>query len=144
MDIVEPEKKRDFETVLPLVNIVFLLLIFFMLAGAFTKPDMFKVSVPEATITSNANRDDITILMNKSNDLAIGKTYYSESELITFIKNTLIQYASTEKELIVQLKADANVKSQDLVHILEILGTTGLRSIKILTVTSTKTNNKSP
>ena len=43
MKIIEQPEKKTFENILPLVNVVFLLLIFFMLAGSFSKPDFYKV-----------------------------------------------------------------------------------------------------
>jgi biopolymer transport protein ExbD len=135
MDIVEPKKKQEYESVLPLINIVFLLLIFFMLAGAFTKPDMFAVEIPDAASNNDANRDDITLLMNANGELAIETTRYSKDELISLIKNKL-----DNKGVVVQLKADENVKSQDLIAMMETLSTTGLQSIRLLTVV----NNDSP
>lgn len=138
MDIIEAEKKREFEAVLPLVNIVFLLLIFFMLAGAFTQPDIFKVQLPEAASGANANREDITLLLNHRGELAIAKKRYTEDELIALLKEKL-----AEKKIAVQLKADKNIKSQDLISIMEALGQTGLASVKILTEAKRNTDSLS-
>ena len=44
MRLKHEKKEYHFETLLPLVNIVFLLLIFFLLAGAFQPPEPFEVS----------------------------------------------------------------------------------------------------
>ncbi|MFT6389556.1 MAG: biopolymer transport protein ExbD [Cellvibrionaceae bacterium] len=141
MDIIEPEKKQEFESVLPLINIVFLLLIFFMLTGALTKPDMFSVVVPEATMDSHANRGDMTILMNADGELAIATTRYSESQLVDLIKRRL-----EDKKTTVQLKADENVKSQDLITFMETLsthlGSAGLQSIRLVTVASSDTSTQ--
>ncbi|MGH1441743.1 MAG: ExbD/TolR family protein [Cellvibrionaceae bacterium] len=137
MDIIEPEKKQEFESILPLINIVFLLLIFFMLAGAFTKPDLFNVTVPEARVDSKANRDNMIVLMNANGELAIGTTRYSDNELVELIKNKLADKV-TVTPLVVQLKADENVKSQDLITTMETLSTTGLQSIRLLTVASSE------
>lgn len=132
MEIIEEEKKREFETVLPLVNIVFLLLIFFMLAGAFTKPELFNVAVPKAQIDKVADRESLTLLMNANNEFAIETTPYSKEKLLAFINYKLVE----QKELSIQLKADEQVKSQDLISIMEALGATGLQSIRLLTVVS--------
>ena len=130
MDITEPQKKREYETVLPLVNIVFLLLIFFMLAGAFTKPDMFNITVPNATVENNVDHDTLIILMNGNGELAIETTRYSEEELLALIKREV----EKKKETIIQLKADQQLKSQHLINIMERLSNTGLQSIHLLTV----------
>ena len=43
MHIQEQQSKRELENLLPLVNVVFLLLIFFMVAGAFSSPELFTI-----------------------------------------------------------------------------------------------------
>lgn len=98
-------------------------------------PDMFAVEIPDAASNNDANRDDITLLMNANGELAIETTRYSKDELISLIKNKL-----DNKGVVVQLKADENVKSQDLIAMMETLSTTGLQSIRLLTVV----NNDSP
>ncbi|MDA9004004.1 biopolymer transporter ExbD [bacterium] len=134
MNIDEPVKKREFETVLPMINIVFLLLIFFMLAGAFTKPDMFDITVPEASTKNAADLDDITILMSEKKAFAIADTSYSQDELTDFIRRTI----EDNNNASVQLKADQKVTSNDLIDTMEALGSTGLQSIKLLTVMPSK------
>jgi len=130
MEIFEAEEKREFETVLPLVNIVFLLLIFFMLAGAFTKPDLFEVTMPEANLNNDADFDHMSIVMNENKEFAIEKKQFSSEELVEYL--TVV--VSNDDSLIVQLKADQNVKSQDLIDTLEALSDSGLKSIRLLTV----------
>ena len=107
-----------------------------MLAGTFTQPDMFNIAVPEATIDKDSNKEAITILMNANNEFAIETTPYSSDELNSLIKNTLDKNKPMNKEVSVQLKADKDVKSRDLISAMEMLSTTGLQSISLLTVTS--------
>ena len=38
---------------IPLINIIFLMLIFFMLAGTITKIDPYKINVPESIIKND-------------------------------------------------------------------------------------------
>lgn len=140
MDIDEPIKKREFETVLPMINIVFLLLIFFMLAGAFTKPDLFKVVIPEAHMKADADRDRLTIVMSSDNEFAIEKQAYTKEQLVDEIKSQV----NKNSELKVQLKADQAVKSKDLLGIMDELGTTGLASINLLTLKAKSSGSTAP
>lgn len=137
MEIFEQQKKQEYETVLPLINIVFLLLIFFMLAGTFIKPDLFEIKIPEANIDKSAERNQMIISMNDRKEFAVGKTQYSESELVEMIKSV-----NNTKNLIVQLKADHNVQSQDLINAMEMLGSTGLTSVRLLTVIGSVEKNQ--
>ncbi len=129
MDIEEPTQKKEFETVLPLVNIVFLLLIFFMLAGVFIKPDAFVIVAPVAKTDTDANQNDITILMNTDNQFAIDKSIYTKEELSAVVR----EIAVNKPNVTIQLKADSLVKSKDLISAMGILGDAGLSSIRLLT-----------
>ena len=53
MDLAEPEEKKVFENILPLVNIVFLLLIFFMIAGTLIKPEALSHCVEDMEFASS-------------------------------------------------------------------------------------------
>lgn len=137
MQIEEPLKKREFETVLPMINIVFLLLIFFMLAGAFTKPDIFNVEVPKATIDTGADQKDFTVIMNAGNAFAIENTVYPKDKLLQVIREEI----NNNSIVSVQLKADQYVKSKDLLAFMEELGAVGLDSIKLLTIVNNNSDS---
>ena len=129
MHIEENLSKREFETVLPLVNVVFLLLIFFMLSGAFTKHGGLEIINPEADFNNEADLEKITIIMSKNNEFAIEKEIYSKDQLLD-----QMQILIDRDEISVQLRADKNVKSQDLIGLMDSLGGVGLSSIDLITV----------
>ena len=118
------------ENILPLVNVVFLLLIFFMLAGAFSKPDLFEVIVPSAENDNAADRKVLTILMNENGEIAFDQSILSEDELIKTVSDEIESGSLVQ----LQLKADANMNATRLIDIMELLSNTGLSSIHLLTV----------
>lgn len=118
------------ENILPLVNVVFLLLIFFMLAGAFSKPDLFDVVVPSAENDNAADRKVLTILMNENGEIALDQSILSEEELIKTISNEIESGSLVQ----LQLKADANMNATRLIDVMELLSGTELSSIHLLTV----------
>lgn len=131
MHISEPPKKQVFESILPMINIVFLLLIFFMLAGTLTRPEILSISPPNAHTQNTTNLDNIILSMDANKQLAIETTLYSETEALTYISEKMRHNAL----ITLQLKADAGLASQDLIHIMEKLSSTGLKSIHLLVVT---------
>jgi len=130
MQLKQPLITKKFENILPLVNVVFLLLIFFMLAGAFSKPDAFKVVVPTAENDNTADRKVLTILMNSEGELALDNSIINGVEL----KNIVIDEVENDSLVQLQLKADANVNATRLIDVMEILSDTGLHSLHLLTV----------
>lgn len=129
MDIIEPLEKKPFENVLPLVNIVFLLLIFFMIAGTLIKPEALLVTVPEASVSQAAAQGPLIIVMDAQQQFSVEKTLYKKDELMQFITSTI----KDSKPLVVQLKADSRIASKDIIDFMDALGATGLESIRLLT-----------
>lgn len=130
MQLKQQPTTQKFENILPLVNVVFLLLIFFMLAGAFSKPDAFKVVVPTAENDNAADRKVLTILMNSEGEIALDNTILSIEDL----KKIVTEKVENGPLVQLQLKADANAGATRLVDVMENLSDTGLSSIHLLTV----------
>ena len=130
MKIRQVSTTNHSENILPLVNVVFLLLIFFMLAGAFSKPDLFDVVVPSAENDNAADRKVLTILMNENGEIALDQSILSEEELIKTISNEIESGSLVQ----LQLKADANMNATRLIDVMELLSGTELSSIHLLTV----------
>jgi biopolymer transport protein ExbD len=135
MDIIESKEKKAFENILPLVNIVFLLLIFFMVAGTFIKPDILAVTIPNAKTEIKAKNNVLIIVMSHKNQFSIGTKLYEKEALINVVASRI----TLEESFVVQLKADHRVKSKDILDIMNTLGSTGLESVQLLT-----SNNLSP
>ena len=129
MQLPEKHVKHDFENLLPLVNVVFLLLIFFMVAGAFSTPDPFTIQPTIAKNDSNADTKVLTIIMSDQGELAVDNQIMSIEKVITLIQEH-IHTQSLEK---VQLKPDANADALHVVELFEQLSRTELRAIHVLT-----------
>lgn len=130
MDLSEPQAKKPLETVLPMINIVFLLLIFFMLAGAFIKTDALPIVVPEAEFGTEANLDKLIIVMSVNNEFAIDTTIYDKDSLVSFIRNKKAE--SNIKTAL--LKADKLVKANDLMDVMSLLSDAGLESVQLMSL----------
>ncbi len=134
MQIPEEHKQQPFENILPLVNVVFLLLIFFMLAGAFSKPDFYKIDVPYANNNEVADRKELTVVMNAAGELAVDDRPYTDAELK---KHLLAQgeRADSGSILKIQLKADARAESKRLLAIMGLLAEANIDSVRLITQT---------
>jgi len=132
MHIKQQESSKEQDNILPLVNIVFLLLIFFMLAGAYSTPDAFQVSVPIAENEKSADRKVLTVLMNAEGEIALDNAIISIEELNEIIEDR-VQNNSLEQ---LQLKADANMHATKLVDVMDVLHSTGLEALHLLTETA--------
>jgi biopolymer transport protein ExbD len=132
MLIPDQQTKRELENLLPLVNVVFLLLIFFMVAGAFTSPELFAIKPTVAKNESLADQQALTILISKQGELGINQDKISEESLPAIV-NAYIEANPNSK---VQLKPDAGAEALRIVELLEELATSHLDAIYVMTSAS--------
>lgn len=137
MQLQEEPPRQATENILPLVNIIFLLLIFFMLSGTFSKPDLYAIDELVADSDRDADKTTLIVLMSAKGKLAIDKRQLNDNEL----KNLIQEKIKHNQQLKLQLKADANVPATRLLDIMDLLGDTGLESINLLTVSQRQKKN---
>ena len=117
------------ENVLPLINIVFLLLIFFLMAGAIATPDIFEVSPPSSNNESPELSTERVILMAKDGRYAFENTAVSLDDLPALIKAAAGNNAAQK----FKIKADASVHSGKVIAVMEMLRNAGVKNTTLIT-----------
>jgi len=116
---------------LPLVNIIFLLLIFFLLSGIIEKKrDLDTVQLPEATLDDYIEKESPVIYIYAGGSVKVGAIRTSLKDLNQSIKTTYPEIK--EKELLVT--ADASITAKQLKSILKILNKIEIKKINLLTL----------
>ena len=132
MKLTKPQPRRDTEDyILPLVNIVFLLLIFFLLAGSFKAPDPLQIEPPQSRSEKRADTEGpLVILLDAEGRLAIGGRQVAAEELRQRVGNRL---GAEEGGGGIKLKADAAVEGRRILEVMDLLREVGAREITLLT-----------
>ena len=120
----------EHENILPLINIVLLLLFFFMVAGTLKISELFVVKVPIATVDP-ANFKTLTIIMNSNGEFAIGSKAFSGIELTNHLKAFKEKFP---KQTSVVLKADKNATAEQLLIAMDYFHQANLEYLKLLTL----------
>ena len=108
-----------------MTDIVFLLLIFFMIASTLTKQlDTIEVKLPQAK-GKTENRSAITVTINKSKRFYIDDILVSKSSLQT----QLLSILSKSDSRVIVLRAEKNVSIEEVVY---VMGIANQNSIKIV------------
>jgi len=108
-----------------MTDIVFLLLIFFMIASTLTKQlDTIEVKLPQAK-GKTENRSAITVAINKSKRFYIDDILVSKSSLQT----QLLSVLSKSDSRVIVLRAEKNVPIEEVVY---VMGIANQNSIKIV------------
>jgi len=113
----------------PLINIVFLLLIFFMLSGSLSKKDFFEVDPPESTTSADAESPEFTILISKNNKISIDDKYINIDQL----KSILLAKLEIQNIEEVLIKADNESTSGTLSNIIKTIRASGIKRAAIVT-----------
>ena len=133
--LVQPQHRRisDDERILPLINIVFLLLIFFMVAGQLAASDRFAIEPPSSG-SENEPAGRITVLVGTDQRLAVDGESVAIEALVETVSTRLD--AGTDQQI--KVKADGRVPALRVVAIMEQLREAGAEGIDLLTVTGSE------
>ena len=130
MNILEKRiRKKRLPNLVPLINIVFLLLIFFMLSGTLSKKDLFEVDPPLSYTGSNAESPEMTILIRDDNKISLDDKIIPLNNLEAYL-TSLLKNTSIEEVLI---KADGNASSGTLSKVIRMIRNTGIKRAAIVT-----------
>jgi biopolymer transport protein ExbD len=122
--------RNDEERILPLINVVFLLLIFFMLAGRLAANDPFEVSPPLSSSAGLVEAQDLLVLVGADGRLALDGKVLDAATLKAAVSERLRVAADTP----VWLKADGHAEATQVVMVMEVLRQAGVARLRLLTV----------
>ena len=121
----------------PLIDVVFLLLIFFMVSTTFEHQSRIQVELPEASaepITPEA--ESLEIIVDAQGRYFIGEEQVVNSQLKT-LKGAIANVLGERTDMPVIVRADANSPHQSVVTVLDATSQLGLTRISLATTRST-------
>lgn len=116
----------------PLIDIVFLLLIFFMVTTSFSRETRLLVSLPEASGSAENATESIEVLVDKEGGYAINGRRLVNAEVDSLVRGLELE-SGGDVSLLVVLVADAEVQHQSVVTAMEAIGRAGFTSLSIAT-----------
>jgi biopolymer transport protein ExbD len=116
----------------PLIDIVFLLLIFFMVTTSFSRETRLLVSLPEASGSAENATESIEVLVDKEGGYAINGRRLVNAEVDSLVRGLELE-SGGDISLLVVLVADAEVQHQSVVTAMEAIGLAGFASLSIAT-----------
>lgn len=128
MKLITPTRKSSSDdNLIPLINIVFLMLIFFMIAGQIEATMPLKVTPPAAGNEQSHQEADFTIFIDADGRLAF------ENELLSLEELTLTLRQQQIKDAHLALKADADLAVSRLSPVIDLLRETGAAQVTLYT-----------
>jgi len=126
MKLRKKSREHKTESTIPLINIVFLMLIFFLVAGTITTPVSDRVQPPELK-TLDVKMPEADLLQITRD----GQIYW-QSE--AFVLDNLIAHFQKAGRSELKIMADRKFNAIKLVAILDRLRNAGVKNIKLVTL----------
>ncbi len=114
----------------PLIDIVFLLLVFFMLTSTFLVPEAIELELPESASASTTEVTPITVSLDSKGQLAL------DGELIELekLRPALAARLKQQPDSAITLKSDAHTELQPLLRVMDEIRAAGGTQIALATL----------
>ena len=128
MQIVRQPRRTKGVSLTPLIDVVFLLIVFFMLSTSFVMSESLELSMPEtAGEAAPTPSKPLNLIIRGSDQIQIGKHMLSRAQLDTHLFNVLERDPMTQ--ILILSTPDINV--QELVSVMDIVYLSGGRNVQI-------------
>jgi biopolymer transport protein ExbD len=127
MMIRAPRKLRGKPSLAPLIDVVFLLLIFFLLTSTLITSDRYEVELPPAAHGQDENDNAVVILVNQSGRYAVNNQSVPLEGLLPALEAALEGASRRE----VTIKADGRATAKDVVAVMQIATEAGVEELGV-------------
>lgn len=117
------------QRILPLINVVFLLLIFFMVAGQLSKTDPITIDPPKSDSDTEIAERVTQVLISADGRVVVDDADVTESAIAGAIRAGIERSKLTE----VHIKADGAADAAEVIRIMQQVKDGGATAIKLLT-----------
>lgn len=131
--MIEFERRKKIETSLemtPLIDCVFILLIFFLLTSSFIEELGFKINLPEAASSSMIDDEKVNIFVDHDERIYINDKEVSLAELSKILGDTILQ----DPEKLIDIKSDEDVRLKIITEVMDTAKGCGVRRLSIATI----------
>jgi biopolymer transport protein ExbD len=131
MRFTKPQAKvLSEDALIPLINVVFLMLIFFMITGQISPPDALNVEPPSSRQGQLTEPEPVILSMDAAGRVALNAEVVPAAELTERLTEALA--AQREATPAITLKADAAVTQAQLRVLLDRLRALGVERVQLL------------
>ncbi|QEQ97713.1 ExbD/TolR family protein [Neptunomonas concharum] len=117
------------DNLIPLINIVFLMLIFFMVAGQIQRTDSIKIEPPQSVSSLSPEDEKVSLIIEHDGSIHLEDTAVELDQLA----NLLALQISHQPTSSLLIKTDATLPAEKLYEILKYVRAAGFQKISLAT-----------
>ena len=129
MEFSRTTRKLRAISMVSLIDIVFTIILFFLVAGHLEKFSVIAVDLPHADSGQHLDEGPIVVLLGKYGEVIINDELFEGA----LIGQQLVTQLKVNPERIVTIKADANLEANKLVDFLEKIRAAGGKNLSLVT-----------
>ena len=129
MEFEGTKKVKTQLNIAPLIDVVFLLLIFFMLSSHFVTQPGIKITLPEASTAKLQPEEDIIIFITEDNELYLNEENITLTNLLDELR---VEMGKTKKKTVI-IKADEKIDLGLAVRVMDMVRRSGASKFVIAT-----------
>ena len=123
----------------PLIDIVFLLLVFFMLTSHFVKDEVINIDLPEAESSDPLDEPkQIEVIINEDGELSIDGEIVTEEDLVII----LVEKLKNQDEKVVRIRGDKHVDLEVAISAFDAARKAGAVGVDIVTTQETSSTKQ--
>ena len=125
------EKQQPLVMIIPMIDIMLFLLVFFMISTIYmVQTNTIQVSLPQAAGAAQETRPNVVpITVTGTGDILYDKDTIPSGDLVKMVKETL----AADSDTVFVLRGDRSVPYEHVVHVLDILKRSGTKHVSIAT-----------
>jgi biopolymer transport protein ExbD len=131
--MIPPAKRKQRKTIAfpmtPLIDIVFLLLIYFLLTTNFLSEEEIHIKLPQAKASASQTKQELTVSVDRS-----GKVFFKNQEIsLEQLSTTLTEMIDPDGDQLVVVKADKDVILNAAVRVMDVAKAAGAARLSLAT-----------
>lgn len=126
--------KNDDDSLIPLINIVFLMLIFFIVAGQIQPSDGVQVESPSSISDVELMPERLKVVITEQGDVFIDGAQVAQEDFASHLASYVQTLTSAQKiNAAVVIKADGNLSVDKMQDFVKTIKTAGITHISLMT-----------
>jgi biopolymer transport protein ExbD len=129
MEFARNTRKLRAISMVSLIDIVFTIILFFLVAGHLEKYSIVQVDLPHADSGQRLDEGPVVVMLGKYGEVVINDELYEGPRIMEMLKREFM----TNPERVVTIKADARLEANSLVDFLERIRAAGGKNLSLVT-----------